>query len=293
MISQARVMGCVLVFLRTVSKTKSTVRIRVFFSSRCGTTGPMLNFESYGSPNTPRLLVIHGLFGSGRNWRAIAKRLSADFHVTTVDMRNHGNSFWSDEMDYPSMASDLAEVIEATGPSSMVLGHSMGGKAAMVLALTRPDLVERLIVADIAPVTYTHTQTPFIDAMKKVNLSKIQKRSDVSEALKEHVDDASLQAFFAQSIDMGDQGARWLLNLEVLRKSMPDIIGFPDISGQYDGRTLFIFGANSDYVDEEGRTAIAPLFPTARFAKLKNAGHWLHAEQPRPFIEVVQGFCNS
>jgi len=251
----------------------------------------MLNFESYGSPDTPHLLVIHGLFGSGRNWRAIAKRLSSDFHVTTVDMRNHGNSFWSNDMDYPSMANDLAEVIESIGSPSMVLGHSMGGKAAMVLAVSRPELVERLIVADIAPVTYGHTQTPFIDAMQAVDLSKIQKRSDVTESLEERVDEPSLRAFFAQSISINEEGACWLLNLEVLKKTMPGIIGFPEVAGQYKGRVLFVYGANSDYVDDTGRAAIAPLFPSARFAKLKNAGHWLHAEQPRAFIEVVHGFC--
>lgn len=253
----------------------------------------MLNIENYGSSDTPHLLVIHGLFGSGRNWRAIAKRLSADFHVTTVDMRNHGNSFWSDDMSYLGMADDLAGVIEATGAPSMVLGHSMGGKAAMVLALTRPELVERLIVADIAPVTYGHTQMPFINAMQAVDLAQISKRSDVTDALADNVEDPSLRAFFAQSIDITEEGARWLLNLEALKQNMPDIIGFPEVSGQFTGRSLFVHGSNSDYVDAEGREAIAPLFPGARYAKLKNAGHWLHAEQPRAFIEVVQAFCRA
>jgi len=206
-------------------------------------------------------------------------------------MRNHAESFWSDEMTYPAMATDLAEVIDATGAPSIILGHSMGGKAAMTLALTRPDLVRRLIVADIAPVTYGHTQTPFIDAMQSVDLSKIEKRSDVGMALTELVDDPALRAFFAQSIKIDESGARWLLNLEALKATMPQIIGWPDISGSYDGPTLFVAGADSDYIDGDGRKVIKPLFPNARFAKLKNAGHWLHADQPRAFVETIHAFC--
>jgi len=253
----------------------------------------MLNYETYGDPQTPHLLLAHGLFGSGRNWRAIAKRLAAEFHVTTVDMRNHAGSFRSDEMTYPAMATDLAEVIDASGPPAMLLGHSMGGKAAMALALTRPELIDRLIVADIAPVTYSHTQTPYIDAMLSVDLGQIEKRSDVGDALMDLVDDPALRAFFAQSIEISETGARWLLNLNTLKTAMPEIIGWPDITGQYEGRTLFVTGADSDYVDADGRKAIKPLFPNARFAKLKEAGHWLHADQPKAFIETVRAFCKA
>ena len=253
----------------------------------------MLTFETYGPDTAPALLIAHGLFGSGRNWRAIAKRLSRDFQVTTVDMRNHAGSFWSDEMSYPAMAADLAEMIARLGGPMMVLGHSMGGKAAMTLALTRPDVVERLIVADIAPVTYSHSQTPFIDAMRAVDLSKIEKRSDLGDALKARVEDPALRAFFAQSIKIDGAGARWLLNLEVLKAEMPKIIGWPEVSGLYQGRALFVTGADSDYVDAAGRDAIKPLFANARFAKLKEAGHWLHADQPKAFIETIKAFCEA
>ncbi len=251
----------------------------------------MLNYSVIGSQKDPHLMVVHGLFGSGRNWGAIAKRLSADFCVITVDMRNHAGSFWSDEMSYPAMAQDLVEVLDHIGSSAIVLGHSMGGKAAMHLTLNRPELVERLIVADIAPVTYGHSQTPFIDAMQSVDLKLIKKRADVGDALKERVEEPALRAFFAQSIKIDEDGARWLLNLEVLKAKMPDIIGWPAVSGRYDGPTLFVAGADSDYIDTDGRNAIKPLFPNARFAKLKNAGHWLHADQPRAFIETIRAFC--
>ena len=253
----------------------------------------MLAHETYGEKGQPKLLLVHGLFGSGRNWRAIAKRLSSDFQVTTVDMRNHAGSFWSDEMNYPAMAQDLEGVIERLGAPVMVMGHSMGGKAAMVLALSRPELVERLIIADIAPVHYTHSHSHFIEAMQAMDLSQIQKRSDVGEALSQSVDEPALRAFFAQSVEITPQGARWMLNLEVLKASMDDILSFPDVSGSYDKRTLFVGGAQSDYINDNAREIIKPLFPNARFAKLKNAGHWLHADQPKAFIQTLQVFCKA
>ncbi len=253
----------------------------------------MLNYDTYGPEDAPSLLIAHGLFGSGRNWRAIAKRLSAEFRVTTIDMRNHADSFWSDEMTYPTMAQDLAEVIEATHVPAIVMGHSMGGKAAMTLALTRPELVERLIIADIAPVRYTHSHAHLIDAMQAVDMSKIEKRADVGDALSDTVDDPALRAFFLQSVEIKDGRAKWLLNLAALKNSMPQIIGWPDITGSYSGPTLFVAGANSDYVDEKGRAAIKPLFPNARFAKLKDAGHWLHADQPRAFVETLRLFSKG
>ncbi len=253
----------------------------------------MLNIQTFGETGAPRLMIAHGLFGSGRNWRAIAKRLSAELHVTTVDMRNHAGSFWTDEMTYPAMAQDLAEVIEADQHPTMLLGHSMGGKAAMALALTRPELIQRLIIADIAPVTYTHSHAHFIDAMQSVDMTHIANRAEVGAALTASVDDPALRAFFMQSVEIKDGQARWMLNLETLKRAMPDIIGWPDLSGRYDGATLFVAGADSDYIDQSGKAAIQPLFPSARFAKLKNAGHWLHADQPKAFIETVRLFCNA
>ncbi len=252
----------------------------------------MLNtliFDSTG-PAQP-ILIIHGLYGSGRNWGVIAKRLSDRGKIVAVDLRNHGDSFWSDSHGYPEMAADLAEVIEAQGMSMDVVGHSMGGKAAMVLALTRPDLVNRLIVADIAPVAYTHSQIQFIDAMRSVDLSRVEKRSDAAAQLAAHVQDPSLQAFFTQSLDV--KGKRWTLNLDALANEMPKILGFPDVTGRFEKPTLFLSGAESDYVTPDHRPAIKALFPKARFAKLPGAGHWLHAEKPRAFEASVRAFLDQ
>ncbi len=247
----------------------------------------MLNMISHGTRSArPGLLIVHGLYGSGRNWGVIAKRLSDSRHVVAVDMRNHGESPWSDTHSYADLAADLAQVIESLEGPYDVLGHSMGGKAAMVLALTRPDLVNRLIVADIAPVAYEHSQIQYVRAMQAVDLSRVSKRSDAAEQLLPLVDNPDLVPFFLQSLDVRNR--RWLLNLDVLAREMPKILGFPYISGVYEGKVLFLTGADSPYVARAHRDRIKALFPAAQFAKIPGAGHWLHAEKPREFEAAVR-----
>ncbi|MBU2994710.1 alpha/beta fold hydrolase [Octadecabacter sp. 1_MG-2023] len=241
----------------------------------------MLNILTHGDPAAPKLLIAHGLFGSGRNWNVIAKRLSDQYFVVCPDMRNHGSSPRFDTHSYFDMADDLAELLD--GPT-YVVGHSMGGKAAMVLALRHPELVKRLIVADIAPVTYTHTQTQHINAMRGVDLNAIERRSDAGKNL-----DPEVRDFLLQSLDVKEK--RWLLNLDTLEAEMPKILSIPDVSGTYDGPALFLSGADSDYVQPEHRPAIKNLFPNAHFAKLRDAGHWLHAQKPREFEAAVRAFC--
>ena len=168
------------------------------------------------------------------------------------------------------------------------MGHSMGGKAAMVLALRQPELVNRLIVADIAPVTYTHTQMPFIDAMKAVDLSSIDKRSEAADLLAPNVDDPQLISFFLQSLDAKNR--RWILNLDTLAQEMPKIMSFPEMDGDFDGPTLFLSGAASDYVQPDHRPEIKRLFPRAQFAKIPGAEHWLHAQKPREFEAAIRAW---
>ena len=252
----------------------------------------MLNLISNGTPATqPPLLIAHGLFGSARNWGVIAKRLSADRHVISVDMRNHGDSPWFDSHQYVDLAADLAEVIAAHGGRADVLGHSMGGKAAMALALTQPDLINRLIIADIAPVAYTHTQAHLIHAMRAVDLSVIEKRSDADAALARVEPNAGVRAFLLQSLDV--KARKWRLNLDALEAAMPDTVGWQDIDAQAQMPTLFLSGADSHYVLTEHRAAIKRLFPNARFAKIPGAGHWLHAEKPREFEAAVTAYLTT
>ncbi|WP_300012867.1 alpha/beta fold hydrolase [uncultured Roseobacter sp.] len=250
----------------------------------------MLNYSEFGAAHAPATLIVHGLYGSGRNWGVIAKRLSNDLRVITVDLRNHGHSDWTETHSYPDMAQDLAELIRHIGGPCHVVGHSMGGKASMVLALENPELVDRLIIADIAPVAYTHSQIQFIEAMRRVDLSTVSRRSEAEAQLADLGVEPALQSFFTQSLDLTEK--RWRLNLDVLAREMDKIMDFPDLNGAFDGRTLFLSGAASDYVTPDHRPKIKSLFPKARFAKLPGAGHWLHADKPREFEASVHAFLH-
>ena len=248
----------------------------------------MLNYMTFGDEKSPPVMIVHGLYGSGRNWGVIAKRLSDQFFVITVDLRNHGDSPWLDTHNYHVMADDLVEVINSLNIKPNIIGHSMGGKAAMVLALKRPNLVRNLIIADIAPVKYEHDQSQFIEAMQKVDLSKVEKRSDATLALSKFVEDKSLQNFFTQSLDI--KAKRWKLNLKVLRSEMSEILSFPKIESEFSGHSLFLKGEKSDYIKPEHRKLIKSLITKARLATFKEAGHWLHAEKPREFESAARLF---
>jgi pimeloyl-ACP methyl ester carboxylesterase len=250
----------------------------------------MLHTISHGSDVGTPLIIAHGLFGSGRNWGVIAKRLSDSRRVITLDMRNHGASPWQDDHSYSALAEDLAEVITSIGSPLDVLGHSMGGKAAMVAALTG-TYIRRLIVADIAPVTYDHTQQHLIDAMQALPLDQLSNRAEAEQILSRHIEEPTVRSFLLQSLNLQDKS--WRLNLPALRACMDQIIGFPDMSGQFSAPTLFLTGATSDYLRPEHRPKIKSLFPKARFAKIPNAGHWLHAEKPREFEAAVRVFLDA
>lgn len=247
---------------------------------------------SYGSAGAvPPLLVVHGLFGSARNWGAIAKRLSGDRHVIAVDMRNHGDSPWAETHDYPAMADDLASVIATYGAPMDVLGHSMGGKAAMMLALSRPDLVNRMLIADIAPVAYDHSQRHLVTAMSRIDPAACGSRAQADAILAKSVADPGVRAFLLQSLDLRAEPARWRLNLDTLDREMDKITGWPEAAhGQFDNPVLFLAGGTSDYVLPEHRPTIRGLFPQARFAKIPAVGHWLHAEAPRAFEQNARAW---
>ncbi|TGD44279.1 alpha/beta fold hydrolase [Pseudotabrizicola sediminis] len=244
--------------------------------------------------DAPPLVIAHGLYGSARNWGVIARRLADVRDVVAVDMRNHGDSPQVPVHGYPEMAADLAEVIHSLGGKVDLLGHSMGGKAAMQLALTGGAQVGRLVVADIAPVAYSHDQSHHAQAMQALDLTGITTRGEADKRLAQTIEDASLRAFFLQSLDMkATGGPRWRLNLPVLESEMPKIVGWPGTTGQFDGPTLFLTGADSHYVKPEYRDTIRALFPSARFAKIPGTGHWLHAEKPREFEDTVRVFLTA
>lgn len=250
----------------------------------------MLKTNTFGPQTGTLLLIAHGLFGSARNWGVVAKRLSEKRRVLTVDMRNHGQSDWRPTHSYKDLAADLAEVVEINGGRADVLGHSMGGKAAMRLALERPELINRLIIADIAPVGYDHTQVHLIHAMRRLSLEELTSRNEADRHLSRDVEDPATRAFLLQSLDLKTTPPCWRLNLDVLEAEMPGIVGWEDVEASFDGPTLFLSGATSNYVRPEHRQKIKTLFPAARFAKIPKAGHWLHAEKPREFEAAVATF---
>ncbi|GGX70907.1 esterase [Tateyamaria omphalii] len=251
----------------------------------------MLSYSEHGNSDGTPVLIAHGLYGSGRNWGVIAKRLSDTRRVIAVDMRNHGHSFWSDDHSYADMAGDLAEVIDTLGGPMDVVGHSMGGKAAMMLALTRPDTVRRLVVGDIAPVGYSHSQIQFIDAMRAVDLANVTRRSEANAQLADQGVDPALCSFLTQSLDIAEK--RWRLNLDALANNMPAILDFPEIEAAFSGPSLFIYGGTSDYVAPEYRPTIRHHFPRTRFVKIPRAGHWLHADSPRAFEGTVRAYLDA
>ncbi|MBP9182786.1 MAG: alpha/beta fold hydrolase [Fuscovulum sp.] len=244
--------------------------------------------------SAPTLVIAHGLYGSGRNWGVIARRLADRREVVAVDMRNHGDSPRFASQTYPEMAADLAEVIRSLGAPVDLMGHSMGGKASMQLALTDGALIRRLVVADIAPVAYSHDQSRHAQAMQALDLTGLTTRGEADRRLSALVEDPSLRAFFLQSLDLkAPGGPRWRLNLPVLQAEMAKIVGWPGTQGQFDRPALFLTGADSHYVRPEHRDTIRALFPKARFAKLPGAGHWLHADKPREFEETVRVFLEA
>lgn len=248
----------------------------------------MLNQVSFGDPTENSVLVIaHGLFGSARNWRVIAKKLSHDRQVITVDMRNHGDSFWSGSHSYTDMAQDLLNVVQNIDGPVDLMGHSMGGKAAMLAALQDPDAFDRLFVVDIAPVAYAHSHSGNINAMQNLALGSIARRSDADALLKSDISDSATRAFLLQSLNFENATASWKLNLPVLATYMPQIVGFPEVSGQYDGASYFLRGGKSDFVLPQHHDRIRSLFPRARIETIDPAGHWVHAEAPNEFLQTL------
>lgn len=242
----------------------------------------------------PPIVVLHGLFGSARNWNMIAKRLGATRRVHALDLRNHGGSPWGEEMDYPSMAGDVAAYIEARGLGPCpVLGHSMGGKAAMWLALSRPGLVSALIAADIAPVAYGQSLLAYVRKMRSLDLSGMTRRAEAEAALADAVPEAGVRSFLMQNLVAEGGELRWRINLPVIEAHFDDITGFPDTKASYDGPALFLDGERSDYIKPAHEPAIRRHFPKARIETIRDAGHWLHADQPDAVFQAIRAFLGD
>lgn len=239
------------------------------------------------------VLLAHGLFGSARNLGGLARRMSGERKVIAVDMRNHGDSPHDPDHSYPALAADLAEVIAANGGVADVVGHSMGGKAAMTLALTRPELVRKLVAMDIAPFAYGHDQQELLDAMRDLDLDGIDRRSEADRRMAAVISDPGVRAFLLQNLDLKADPPQWKPNLDVLAAEMDKLVGWPDglQKGAFDGPALFLAGGASHYAAEGAAAdAIRAYFPQAELQYIAGCGHWLHAEEPKLVADMVADF---
>lgn len=249
-----------------------------------------LNFKKSGQGEP--LIILHGLFGSADNWLSIAKGLENDYTLFLVDQRNHGDSGHSDQWDYQSMADDLKEFMEEQGiEKTHLLGHSMGGKTAMTFALQHPDKVKRLIVVDIAPRFYPVHHQSILDGLNAIDLEQLKSRKEADEILSQYEEVKSTRQFLLKSLGRNEEGKFiWKINLPVITEKIENVSQAIESDHVFDQATLFITGANSRYVQDKDKAAIEKYFPNSNIIKMKDAGHWIHAEQPEAVIRTVQAF---
>lgn len=251
-----------------------------------------LNYRQY-SEDGPPMLVLHGLFGSLSNWNWHARKWAEHFSVYVLDLRNHGASPHVERMDYAAMAEDLGRFLDDHGlDDCLLLGHSMGGKAAMRFALDAPQRVRALVVADIAPVTYPAGEHDEIFAgLLAINLDIMRSRQQADGVLEEYVEDEQVRQFLLSNLARDSDGQfHWRINLPVLDRSYDRLRDGIEATSTYEGPVLFLKGDKSDYINESHRDAVLERFPAAEVKVLKRAGHWLHAEKPESFNRLVEEF---
>ena len=235
------------------------------------------------------LVLLHGLFGAASNWGRVQRRLAEDRLVLALDARNHGGSAHDKAFDYAVMAQDVLDTLDAEGiGAASVVGHSMGGKTAMHLALAAPHRVERLVVADIAPVTYEPHFRAIAAAMQALPLASGLTRAEANAALEAVAPEPDVRGFLLQNLRFGDPPS-WRIGLDEIAAGLPAIERW-EAAGTYGGPVLVLRGERSSYVRPEHRALFRALFPAARFASLRDAGHWLHAEAPDAFVATVRAF---
>lgn len=251
-----------------------------------------LNYKKLGEG--PALVILHGLFGSADNWLSIAKELESDYTLYLVDQRNHGESPHHEEWNYKVMAEDLVELLDAEGLSSAhFMGHSMGGKTVMNLALLHPDRVDKLIVADIAPREYPVHHQSILEGLNAIDLDQVKSRKEADNKLAEYVPIPTVRQFLLKNLGRKDQKFVWKINLKVITEKIENVGDALDFDHSFDKLTLFMGGENSDYIQDKDKEDIDKFFPNSHTIFIKNAGHWLHAEQPMAVVETVKAFLGK
>ncbi len=236
--------------------------------------------------------MMHGLFGSSSNLLAMAKQLAHQRTVILPDLRNHGRSPHSEDVSYQSMAGDILELLDDCGYDTVdLLGHSMGGKVAMWLALHHPELVNHLIVADISPVNYTNRFADLLDHLCQLDMAALASRKDADQQLAKFIEEQSLRDYLLQNLIYRQGQWQWRMNLQALAQGIHQIVAFPETSAEYAKPVLFLKGEHSAYLADKYQAALYRLFPMAEIMQIQDAGHWLYAEQPQRFMAAIKTFC--
>ena len=248
------------------------------------------------------LIVLHGLFGSLDNLGGISRRLEDGWQIHALDLRNHGSSPHTPEMSYPAMADDVVAYMDARGlDKASILGHSMGGKVAMQVALSYPQRVQAVIAADIAPVGYEPRHDAILDGLNSLNFSRVKSRRDADQQLAEYVEIPGVRQFLLKNMERvpaeekNEDGPafRWRLNLPAIDACYANIAAGPEGDGPFEGPVLFIKGGDSPYIQKQHQTTIARLFPAAELRIIEGTGHWLHAEKPDTFAALCRRFLTG
>lgn len=259
-----------------------------------------LNHRITGEGNP--LILLHGLFGSLENLGGVARRLQDGWQIHALDERNHGSSPHTDSMDYPAMAEDVLAYMDAQGlEKASLLGHSMGGKVAMQVALMAPERVDKLVVADIAPVSYKPRHDAILEGLTSLDLTSVRSRQDADRLLAEFVETPGVRQFLLKNLERvpNDEKTsdgpmfRWRLNLPVIDACYANLARAPEGEGPFDGPVLFLKGAESAYIQEKHRDQIMRLFPSAELRIIQDTGHWLHAEKADTFAALCRRFLES
>jgi esterase len=241
------------------------------------------------------VIILHGLLGSSDNWRAISKRLGPNYQIYTVDLRNHGRSPHSEVMTYPAMADDLGELLERQKISECyVIGHSLGGKVAMQFASTHPERVSKLVIVDIAPRAYPPSQRAALAALEQLELETLESFGEIDASLAPAIPEVAVRQFLMKNIARVPSGGFvWRIDLAAIAKSYDQLIKPIDAATSYDKPTLFVRGGRSDYIADTDLPLIRAIFPRAELVTIANAAHWLHADAPDEFLQILTDFLNQ
>lgn len=252
-----------------------------------------LNYKVLGEGQA--VIILHGLFGSLDNWMTLAKKWSENYQLWLVDQRNHGQSPHSDSFNYQLMAEDLKEFIgEHQINNPIILGHSMGGKTAMEFAVNFPNLLKKLIVVDIAPINYEVHHYDIISALESINLNKITSRGQADEQLSKRIDEQGIRQFLLKNLYRKSKDTfAWRFNLEVIKEQIIPISAWNISEKQFEKSTLFIKGENSNYIQMNHAAEISKRFPQYHLELIEDAGHWVHAENPKKFSATVLTFMKD